>query len=107
MTTNTGTNVVVSWPLTPNERGQPVTEYRIKFKSKDGGFYETSSCDGTSSTILTSRTCTIAMSVFTSSPFNLIPHDLISGIVEAKNSIGYSLPSLENTSGALVSTAPL
>ena len=35
-----------------------------------------------------------------------MPRDLIVGIIEAKNSIGYSNPSSENNSGAIAMTEP-
>lgn len=40
------------------------------------------------------------------SPFLLVEGDLIVIVVEALNEVGYSIPSLENTSGALVKVAP-
>ena len=46
------------------------------------------------------------MSVFLSSPFNLTPMTLIVGIVEAKNSVGYSIPSNENAGPAYAQSSP-
>ena len=66
----------------------------------------TATCDGTSSTIVTNRQCTIPMTTFTADPFLLSPLDLIVVTIEAKNTLGYSPPSDENTSGANVQTAP-
>ena len=42
------------------------------------------------------------MTTFTASPFLLSPLELIVVTVEAKNTLGYSVPSDENTFGAIV-----
>jgi len=39
-TTLSGTNVIVSWPATTNDRGSTVTAYRIKFKTSGGAYTE-------------------------------------------------------------------
>ena len=46
------------------------------------------------------------MTVFLSSPFDLTPRTLIVGVVEAMNSVGYSIPSDPNSSGAEVKSLP-
>lgn len=46
------------------------------------------------------------MSVFTASPFSFSIGALIVAKVEAYNSLGYSVPSVENTSGATVMEEP-
>ena len=42
------------------------------------------------------------MSILIASPFSLSAYDLVVVTVEAKNVLGYSIPSDENTSGAIV-----
>lgn len=46
------------------------------------------------------------MTVFLAAPFSLAKSNLIVAIVEALNAVGYSTPSDENTSGALVQIVP-
>lgn len=74
---------MISWPATTNDGGDPVTAYRIKFKKSDGTLSTSTSCDGTNSVIFTARSCTVAMSVFTSTPYTLAINDLIVAVVEA------------------------
>lgn len=105
-TTNSGANVVTTWPATTSDRGAGVTEYRIKFQKKDGTLVEIAQCQGTDNLVVTNRECTVAMTIFTDSPFNLVVDDLIVATVEAKNAKGYSDPSPANTSGAQAETAP-
>jgi hypothetical protein len=55
-----------------------VTKNRIKFRSSSGTYYETLTyCDGSDPFIFADMTCTVPMSVFTSSPFSLSVGDLI------------------------------
>ena len=54
-TTNSGTNVVVSWSLPADTGGSSITTYRIMFKASNGNLYVIANCDGTSSTIITNR----------------------------------------------------
>lgn len=105
-TTNDGANLVTSWPATTSDRGAGVTEYRIKFQKDDGTFVEISECPGTDSTVVYNRECTVAMTIFTSSPFDLDIDDLIAATVEAKNDKGYSGASDPNASGAQAETEP-
>ena len=101
-TANSGTDVVISWTSPASDQGSALTRYRITFKQTDGIFSEYStSCDGTG-VILSGNTCTVPMTAFLAAPYNLNKGDLIVAIVEGLNAVGYSTPSVENTSGALV-----
>ena len=100
-TAHSGSSVVVSWPATPSDRGAAVSAYRVKFLESDGVTYtESSACDGASATPFTSRSCTVAMTVFTSSPYNLAIDSPIVAAVEALNAKGYSSPSVGDATGA-------
>ena len=50
--------------------------------------------------------CTVAMSVLTTSPISLSVGSIVEVTVEAYNLMGYSTPSTANTAGASVYTAP-
>jgi hypothetical protein len=92
---------VVSWPATTSERGASVTAYRVKFLQSDGSTYtEAPECNGASATPFSARECTVAMTVFTSSPYSLAIDTPIVAIVEALNAKGYSEPSDGDSSGA-------
>jgi titin len=106
-TLNSGSDVVVSWPATSSERGATVTAYRVKFLESDGVTYtESSACDGASATPKTNRECTVAMTVFTSSPYSLAIDAPIVAVVEALNAKGYSTPSAGDSTGAQAETEP-
>lgn len=106
-TSNSGTDVVISWNAPVSDQGSAITRYRITFKKYDSLFEEYApTCLGSDPTIFSSRTCTVAMSVFINSPYSLSEGDLIVAVVESLNAIDYSIPSAENTVGALVQTIP-
>jgi len=106
-TAHSGSSVLVTWPATPSARGAAVTAYRVKFLESDGLTYtEAAACNGASATPFTNRECTVAMTVFTSSPYNLAIDSPIVAVVEAQNAKGFSTPSLGDSGGAQAETAP-
>lgn len=107
-TANVGTNVVLSWAVTPNANSSPVTAYRIKIKVSGGASYalQTLYCDGTTYNVWANAQCTIPMSVFTAAPFSLSANAPILATVEALNGVGYSTVSIDSTTYALVKVAP-
>jgi hypothetical protein len=77
-TSNSNTDVIISWSPTTNDYGSAVTSYNIEIQQQSGSFSTyAATCDGTNSIIVSSTTCTIAMNVLTSSPFSLTAGDLI------------------------------
>lgn len=108
-TANSGANVIISWPLPTSDGSSTILGYRVKIKRNDGIFVEdTVNCDGMGSqqaTILTSRQCSIPMSKLTGD-YALPQGQLVVAVVEANNVIGYSVPSAENTVGALAQVVP-
>ena len=106
-TANSGTDVIISWPLTADDMGSSVTSYYVTVKAFDGSYkpYLTT-CDGSTSGIFTSRSCTIAMSVLTSSPFSIPEGTLIVASVSAINAHGTSTQSPDNTGGAYAALVP-
>jgi len=65
------TTVTIEWSATPNDHAQAITKYAIRFKASNGTYLEDSGCAGTSATIISAMKCTMAMSKFIASPFNL------------------------------------
>ena len=102
-TTNSSSNVIVSWSATSSDRGSAVTEYLIKFKASNNTYIEDDlNCNGKSPSIISARSCTVPLSVFTASPYSLSSGNLIVVQVQAKNGKGYSTASPDNTSGVSV-----
>jgi len=101
-----GTDVRVSW-VAKADNGVTISAYRVKFKSKDDQYSETSFCDGAATAVFTAGYCLVPMATFTATPFELVEGALIVGTVEAYNSIGWSTASDPNTSGQYVETPPL
>lgn len=98
---------MVSWPATTSERGAAVSAYRVKFLESDGTTYtEAPECNGASATPFASEECTVAMTVFTSSPYSLAIDSPIVAIVEALNAKGYSAASVADATGAQAETEP-
>lgn len=106
-TTNSGTNVIVTWPATTDDKGSAVTDYLVEFKKSDLSYasYATTCSLANEPNLVTGRTCTVPMSVFTST-FGLTAGDLIKARVSALNAKGYSVPSSDNVSGATAQTVP-
>jgi fibronectin type 3 domain-containing protein len=102
-----GGSVVVTWAVSPNVHGSAVTDYRITFKNAGGVFsaYATT-CDGTQAGIISAKTCTVAMTVFSSGLYSLTIGAPIIAVVEAHNAVGYSTPSAENAVYAAVKLVP-
>lgn len=92
-TTNVGTDVEITWEVTPFDRWSPVFEYRIKIMRFDGIYIEHPSCDGKDATIIAELKCTVTMLSLLSAEFGLVEGDNIYATVEAMNSIDYSYPS--------------
>ena len=67
-----GNQVIIDW-FTPTLNGQQLLGYTVYFR-KHGGTYATelTHCDGSDPTITFYSTCTVPLSTFTASPFNLV-----------------------------------
>jgi len=97
---NSDPNVIFTWNAPSSDGGAPVDYFRITFRAKDGTTHQyTASCPGTDPNILT---CSVHMSVFWASPFLLLEGDPIIVIVEAHNEVGFSSPSDDTTTPAVV-----
>jgi len=105
VTANSGTDVVITWPDSPDSHGSAITSYQVKFLQSDDVTLteETANC---SSALNFGRTCTIPMSVFRSAPYSLAIGTVIKGQVTSTNIKGTSAPSTLNSSGATVQNVP-
>ena len=76
----------------PTDNGDTVSSYTIYFRHSDGTSFseETTNCNGTSSTIVSARTCTVPLSVLEASPFSLSSGDTVYVKFSATNSKGTS-----------------
>lgn len=101
-----GTNVAITWSE-PTTNYAAITSYRIKIQKRVGAaltdFVEdTTLCDGSHNTVLSSRKCLIPMSALLTTPYNLLKGDAIYARVSATNSRGESVESPENAAGLTV-----
>lgn len=81
---------MVAW-YEPDTNGAEITSYKIQLKELDGDFSEDLvNCDGTQSSIVSSRTCFIPVSVFKTEPYNQPWGASIYAIVSATNIKGES-----------------
>jgi hypothetical protein len=70
--------VTITWDYTPNDHAKVVTKYAIRFRTKAGAYIEDTSCNGkASASIVSSRSCEMAMTRFTGATYNLQIDDLI------------------------------
>lgn len=68
---NTNISVNIAW-IKPFDGGSPLTAYTILISHNDGvNFSSSSSCDGSTTPIITATSCTIPISVLRATPFNL------------------------------------
>lgn len=106
MTVNDDPNVDITWTAPASDGGSALISYRVRVKSKTDGIYYSyvATCPGTD---ITQLTCSIPMTALLTTPFNLQLGDLVVAVVDALNAVDYSIPSPENTSGALARTIPL
>jgi 3D (Asp-Asp-Asp) domain-containing protein len=86
-----GDYVVVSWEL-PFNGGSSINGYTIKVRQVDEITYTStgSYCDGTTLTVINTRTCQVPISVITASPFDLPWGTSVWATVKAINIIGDS-----------------
>jgi hypothetical protein len=87
-TTQDGTNVIIGWSA-PTTNGLAVTQYDILIKKKDGTYASTSTCTGSSNTIVTNRYCSVPMSTLRTD-YSLVLNDVVYAKVMAYNSMGWS-----------------
>lgn len=93
--------VIITWNE-PSTNSGAITAYKIEIADGTTSSYtENAACVGSSSTIISTRTCTVPMSVFTSAPYSYGFNALIVIRATATNAYGtQSTYSAVNTVGA-------
>jgi hypothetical protein len=100
--TNVGSDALISWTA-PNDNGSPITAYNIFFKTNSNSYEkELTYCDGSDPVIVAATSCTVPLSVFKESPFNLYEGDHIYTKVSAINDYGESVTSQVGSGATLV-----
>jgi hypothetical protein len=63
-TANSADQIIVTWSM-PETNGSPITGYKIYVQEHGTSVFtqETSECDGSDSTVITDRTCSISLSL--------------------------------------------
>lgn len=105
-----GTNVAISW-VAPSTNNAAITAYKVRIQRRVAGslsdyIESTANCDGSVAPAFTNLKCTIPMSVFLGTTYNLLRGDAILAKVSAINSRGESALSSPNAAGLLVQTVP-
>jgi hypothetical protein len=105
-TTINGANVVVKWTA-PYNGGSTISSYYIVLGQSDGLTYTVDliSCDGSQPAIVTGASCTIPITTFRSSPFNLNWGASVYAKLVASNLVGSSAYSPVGN-GAIILTVP-
>jgi len=103
--------VTITWDLPTNTGGDGITidEYRVLIRHADGvTFSEPAGYDGTNATLVSTRTLEVEMATLHAIPFYLTQADDVIVKVQARNVIGWSAESAENSSPdiALVEEVP-
>jgi hypothetical protein len=99
------TSVTITWPE-PDAHSSAITRYEVLFLKADGGYAEeTTHCDGSQATIVSSRLCSVPMGSIRD--LTSLPRDsLIRVKVRAFNARGTGAFSEVNTGGASIETEP-
>lgn len=81
--------VEIDWDQ-PANGGSPITAYQVVIRHNDGTSFteDTVNCDGTDSSIVSTRKCQIPVSVLRAAPYNLDWGDSIYAKVAAINAVG-------------------
>jgi hypothetical protein len=100
-TANVNELVSISWSE-PVTNGSPITAYKIFVQEQGSTFTEeTVECVGTDSSIIASRTCTIALATLKASPYLLVKDDSVVAKIVSVNFYGESILSTQG-SGAVI-----
>lgn len=101
-----GTDILVSWPETP-DGGYQISAYKIElFVTQTATFAEQISvCDGSLEAVRSARQCTIPQSYLTDT-LSMQVGEIVQLRVQARNQIGWGGFSQVNTAGAIVQSVP-
>ena len=94
--------LTISWAQV-NSNGQTISAYRIEIQDHSGNYHtQLTYCDGSVTAIVTSRSCTMPLSVLYVAPFNMVLGDHIYAKIIAINGFGDSLASTPGDGAAVV-----
>ena len=98
VTANDGGNILIAWSQ-PQDRGSEIFAYEVAILINDGINFrvEEKFCKGSDLAIVSLRSCQIPLTTLRKYPFSLIYPNLVVAKVRAKNSIGWSDFSDQNT----------
>lgn len=99
--------IAITW-VAPDARGDDITAYKIEIANKDGTAWSTDAqCDGTKTSIVSSRTCVITMPTLTAAPYSYVFDDVVYVKVSAQNAFGFGAVSPASAStGARIRSVP-
>ena len=81
--------------------------YSVEFKQSNGIYQiESSNCLGTDPTVISTLTCTVPITVLTSSPYSLTIGSPVYAKIIATNQIGSSIDGLESSGSAVIQGLP-
>lgn len=106
---STSGEVVITFAAPSSIGSSAILYYTIEIANKAGTVWteDTTNCDGSLSSIMTSMTCSIPMDTLTASPYSYVFDDLVVARVSATNAIDTSTVSPSNTAGARIRSKPL
>ncbi len=97
--------MILTWTA-PAANGLAISSYLITIQQSDGTFSaDTANCDGSQAATLSSRLCTIPLSVLTALPYSLALGAAVNAKVVAYNAYGFSSTSAVG-SGAIIQLVP-
>jgi hypothetical protein len=106
VTSESASNVILTWDA-PYNGGSDILSYMISFQHSDLTTYseDITICDGSQAGVILTRSCTIAGTIFTATPFNFAWGSSIYAKVLATNIKGDSVESLSGN-GAVILRVP-
>jgi hypothetical protein len=98
--------ITLAWAAPASNGGVAITSYTVEIRGSDTTFRTDPGCDGSTSTILNTRTCTIPMATFVAADHSLAFDALVEVRVTAVNIRGSGPSSTINTAGARIRQIP-
>jgi hypothetical protein len=96
--------VMISWDE-PNTNGAIILAYHIELLASDDSWQSDASCDGSLSSVVSSRECIIPMDTLTAS-FGYLFDELVYVRISASNQMGQGIWSASNSDGAKIRARP-
>ena len=98
--------VKIQW-VEPSSNGEAISAYKIEIQHDNGNWIEeTTTCSGSSSTVIAALSCVISMNTLTST-YGLLFGEIVAVRVSAYNINDWSATSDPNVSGASIKQIPI